>query len=339
MAEPENRTEVPTEHRLAEARKHGAIAVSRDLQSGLTAFAICVALLLGGRLWLAGLLAYVRSSLAQACSPADMARAGRSALHAALGFLEIPLGVAFAVALVGGTLQTRGLFSSYALRFDFGRILWPAQRRRDPVWAEIATVLGKVAVVLALAWWTMRPVLGGLVHLVGASADRTLVVSGAVAKSLGLRLALAAVVLGVGDYLWRRHRHRQSLRMTRDEVRRELKDREGDPRLKSAREQLRAEFLGGFAMDEVRQASLVVVDGQRVAVALRYDHADLQAPVVVCKGVRIMASRIVRLAHEAGVPIRQDQALAMALTSAEEGDEIPEESHESVARLLAAVRT
>jgi flagellar biosynthesis protein FlhB len=340
MAEPESRTEEPTEHRLVEARRRGVIAVSRDLQSGLTAFAICVALLLGGRIWLAGLLAYLRGSLAQVCSRADLAEAGRAALHAVLDVLKIPLGVALAAALVGGAVQTRGLLSSYALRFDFGRILSSSRRRRGGmVWAEIGTALGKSGVVVALAWWTMRPALAGLVHLAGASADRTLAVSGALAKALGLRLALAAVALGVGDYLWNRHRHRLSLRMTRDEVRREVKDREGDPRLKSARERLRAELLGRHAMDEVRLASLVVVDDQRVAVALRYDPADSPVPVVVCKGERLMASRILHLAHEAEVPICQDQALAVILTRVDEDGEIPEASHEAVARLLADIRT
>ncbi len=339
MTESESRSEEPTLHRIAEARRHGVVAFSCDLQAGLTALAVCVALILGARTQLSGLLTFLRSSLSQVCSRGDLVEAGRVSLRAAIDALAVPLGVAMVVALVGGIAQTRGLFSSQAFRLEFARVL-PYSRGRGQglFWVEIGKTLGKVAVVIGLSWWTVRPTLEGLSHLGGVSAVKTLAVWTTLAGTLGLRLAVAAVALGVGDYLWQRYRHRRSMRMTPDEVRRELKEREGDPRLKSARERLRVEFLRQHAMDEVRRASLVVMDGESIAVALRYDPAEARAPVVVCKGERLLAAKIMQDARQANVPICLEQALATVLANVDIDDEIPESSHELVARLLATAR-
>jgi flagellar biosynthesis protein FlhB len=339
MAEPESRSEEPTEHRLVEARRRGVIPVSRDFQSALVAFAICLAMVLSGRTWFAGLLGYLRNSWAQACSRDHLAGAGHLAALALIGALKIPLGIAVVVTLMGGVALTRGLFAPHAFRFDLGRIL-PSSRRRDGVdrVGEMAKTLAQTTMVILLAWWTIRPCAAGVVHLGGAGAGKTLAVFGAMAESLGLRLAVAAVTLGVADYFWQRYRHRRSLRMTREQVKREQKEREGDPLWKSERERLRDDFLRQQGLNEVRRATLVVVDGERRAVALRYHPAEDRAPVVVCKGERLMAIKIMQMARDVDVPIGHDQALTEVLAGVEEGSEIPDVSHEAVARLLVAAR-
>jgi flagellar biosynthesis protein FlhB len=336
MTEAENRNEEPTQHRLSEARRRGAVPVSRELQSGLTSLAICVALILGGPSLLARLLSCLRVSLGQACSGSDLAGASRASLLTLIGVLQVPLGVALAVALVSGVVLTRGLFSSFAFRFDLGRILPSSRRRRGrEVWAEIVKALGAATIVIALAWWTMRPTVSGLIHLAEAPAGRTLAVLGTMAQTVGLRLGVAVVILGVVDQVWQIYQHRRALRMSRDEIRREQKEREGDPLLKNVREDLRLKFLREQATEEVRRANLVVVDGEERAVALRYGPADSRAPIVVCKGERVMAAKMVQIAREAGVPIRSDPSLVVLLARVDEDSEIPEASHEAVARLLA----
>lgn len=337
MAEPESKSEAPTEHRLAEARRHGVIPASRELQTGLTAFALALALVLGGRAALGSLLSHMRVSLTHACVPGGLAGAGRASLHVMNEFLAIPLGVAMAVGLVGGAILTRGHFSSYAFRFDLGRLL-PSSRRRQGTGAatELVKALDKAIIVMSLAWWTMRPSMAGLVHLAGAPTGKILTAVSNLAEALGLRLGVAAVAFGVADHFWQRYRHRQSLRMSPDEVKREQKEREGDPRLRNARERWRAEFLQRLPLEEVRRASLVVVDGESRAVALRYDPGDSRAPVVVYKGERVLAIKMVQIARESDVPICRDQALTADLAGVDEGDEIPEASHEAVAGWLAA---
>jgi flagellar biosynthesis protein FlhB len=328
------KTEEPTPRRLAEARRRGSIAVSRDLSSGLTGLAICVALVLGGRAWIGGLTAYLRLALGDATSGSSLAPAGRAALHAARDGLLLPLGVAMAAALAAGLMQTRGLFSSYPLRFDIRRAL-PSARRIFGAAGETLKNLLKALVVVVLAWWTLAPALSDLAHLAGASPGSAFAVFGLLGARLGLRLAVAAVVLGAEDYLWQRHRHAKSLRMSREEWKREYKESEGDPLHKAERQRLHREILQQQAINEVRRAHVVVIDGDRVAVALRYDPDGPGAPVVVAKGEQLVAAMIREMALQAGLPVLDDGALAQTLCEAEEGDEIPESAFEAVAQLLA----
>jgi flagellar biosynthesis protein FlhB len=330
------KTEEPTPQRLAEARRRGSVAVSRDLLSGVTGLALCVALVLGGRAWVGGLLAYMHLALDDATTHPSLASAGWAALHATRDGLLWPLVIAVVAALAVGLAQTRGLFSAYPLRFDFTRAM-PSPRRLlgTAALGEIAKNLFKAAVVAVLAWSTLAPAFSDVAHLAGRPAGFVLDLFGILGARLGLRLAVAAAVLGVADYFRQRLRHAKSLRMSREEVKREHKEREGDPLHKSERQRLHREILEQQMIDDVRRAKLVVVDGDRVAVALGYDPDQADAPVIVAKGERLVAGMIRDVAREAGVPLWTDAALAQALREAEPGDEIPESAFEAVAQLLA----
>jgi flagellar biosynthesis protein FlhB len=329
------KTEEATPQRLAEARRRGSVAVSRDLLSGVTGLALCAALVLGGRAWIGGLVAYLRLALADATSQPSLSSAGWAALHAARDGLLWPLAIAVVAALVIGITQTRGLFSAYPLRLDFTRAM-PSARRLlgTAALGEIAKNLFKAAVVAALAWWTLASVFSDVAHLAGRPAGSALALFGAVGARMGLRLAAAAVVLGVADFLWQRLRHARSLRMSREEVKREQKEREGDPLHKVERQRLHREILEQQIIEDVRRAKLVVVDGDRVAVAIGYDPDQADAPVIVARGERLVAGMIRDVARQAGVPLWTDAALAQALREVEPGDEIPGSAFEAVASLL-----
>jgi type III secretion protein U len=337
MAEPTAaaKTEQPTAQRLAEARRRGSIAVSRDLLSGATGLALCAALVLGGRAWIGGLVAYLRMALDDATSNPSLSSAGWAALHAARDALLWPLAIAVVAALVVGIAQTRGLFSAYPLRFDFTRAM-PSARRLlgTAALGEITKNLFKAVVVALLAWWTLAPAFSDVAHLAGRPAGSALALFGVLGARLGLRLAAAAVVLGVADFLWQRLRHARSLRMSREEVKREQKEREGDPLHKVERQRLHREILEQQIIEDVRRAKLVVVDGDRVAVAIGYDPDQADAPVIVARGERLVAGMIRDVARQAGVPLWTDAALAQALREVEPGDEIPGSAFEAVASLL-----
>lgn len=336
MAEPTSaaKTEEPTQQRLAEARRRGSIAVSRDLQSALTGFAICAALVAGARAWIGGMAAYLRLALGDATSSPSMELAGRAALHAARDGLLVPLGVAVVAALAAGLMQTRGLVSAYPLRFAFQRAR-PTAGRLVGGAAEVSKNLFKATLVAVLAWWTLARAASDVAHLAGAPVGAALEVFGLLGARLGLRLAAVLAVWGAADYLWQRHRYARSLRMTREEWRREYKESEGDPLHKAERQRRHREILEQQMIDDVRRAKLVLVDGDRLAVALGYDPGGSGAPVVVAKGERLLAAMIREVAREARVPVLASAALAQALRAVEEGDEIPEATFDAVARLLA----
>jgi flagellar biosynthetic protein FlhB len=122
--------------------------------------------------------------------------------------------------------------------------------------------------------------------------------------------------------------------MTRDEVKREHKEQEGDPHHKAERQRAHRELGEQRMLADVRKADFVVTNPDHVAVAIRYDREGDAAPVVVAKGERLLAEKIKEVAREAGVPVFRDVALARSLREVEEGDEIPEALFEAVAEIL-----
>jgi type III secretion protein U len=328
----DSKTEEPTPQRLVEARRRGEIVVSRELLSAFTLVVVFVALVLGARTWIGRLVAYLHRAWGDAASAANLVQAGREALYAAVDGLAIPLGFGVGTALVVGLVQTRGWFSTRPLQFDLRRV-WPSTGRRFGAVAETSKALLKATVVAMLAWWTLRPALPDVAHLFGASAGSTLVALGALAEKLSLRLVLAVVAFAAADYLWRRHQLMKALRMSRDEVRREHKEREGDPLFKAERQRLHRELLQ--QNDQVRRAKLVVVDSSHLAVVLDYAPDETQAPVVVAKGEGLVASKMVTVARESGVGVFQDAVLARRLLDVEEGSEIPEALYQPVAEAMA----
>jgi type III secretion protein U len=333
-------TEEPTQKRLDEARDRGQVAYSRDFVSAAAMTAALVALVAGGGDTVARLLGYWKRALAAAPvggAPADALSAGTEMLARALA---VPLVAAAACALGVGMLQTRGLVALGAVKPDLGR-LSPAQGLKRLFGPEAALQVGKgllkVALVGVLAWVTVRPALGGLAALAGMDAARSLALTGALASRLAVRVALVALALGLADYLIVHRRHRRRLMMTREEVKRENKESEGDPSHRAERQRLHRELMEQRMVAEVRKADFVVVNPEHIAVALRYDRDGDAAPVVIASGERLLAERIKQVAREAGVPIFRDVSLARSLRGLPEGEEIPAALYEAVAEVLRVV--
>ncbi|HEY7371325.1 MAG TPA: EscU/YscU/HrcU family type III secretion system export apparatus switch protein [Polyangia bacterium] len=337
------RTEEPTPKRLEDARRRGEVAVSRDATSAAAMTAAIVALVLQGPALTARLLGYWKAAFAGAAAAAPGGSA-TAALAAGLGVmaraLAVPLAAAALVALGAGLLQTRGLLAFGALRPDLAR-LSPAAGLGRAFGGQAAVQVGKgllkAVLVAALAWLTVRPVLGGLAGLAGAPIPRLAGALGVIAAQLAERVALVALALGLADYLLVRRRHLARQRMTREEVRREHKESEGDPSHRAERQRLHRELLEQRMVAEVRKADFVVVNPDHIAVALRYDRDGEAAPVVVARGERLLAERIKQVAREAGVPIFRDVTLARSLRDLPEGTEIPAALYEAVAEILRVV--
>jgi flagellar biosynthesis protein FlhB len=334
----ENATEDPTPRRLAEARRRGQVAVSRELTSAAALMAAVAVLAVDAPAVVARVVAALRAGLGAAVAggaPSEALGAGSSL---GLRMLAPALAAIIVVTVVVGLAQTRGLVTAPA-RVDLGRLASadPWRRLFDGRAArECALGLLKIALVAAVAWLALRPLVGAVVGLTGTAAPRLLAILGATAERLAVRLAAAAVVLGVVDAVLVARRHTQSLRMTRDELKRDLKETEGDPTHRGERQRLHREVAAQRTIDDVRGADFVVVD-DAAAVALRYE-ADAAAPVVVAKGDGLVAARIRQVAREAGVPSFVDFDLARALVALPEGGEIPAALYEAVAELLRVVR-
>jgi flagellar biosynthesis protein FlhB len=334
------KTEQPTPRRMAEARRRGEIAHSRELSSAVVLCAVVALASLAARSWFGSLLLAFHTALGDATRAPAFAVAGERALWTLVRTLAPPLALAVVAAVAIGLLQSRGVLAPGRVSLDWQRLLprWDRVLGAAAL-AEVGRGLVKVAVAAGVAWLALHLALPALVHLAGASPGGVLAALAAYAQRLAARMALAALVLGIADYLWQRRRHLQALRMTREEVRREHRDTEGDPHHKAARQRLHRELVEQRMVADVRRADFVVVNPDHIAVAVRYDRDGGAAPVVVAKGERLLAERIKEVARAAGVPIFRDVTLARSLRAVEEGDEIPEALYEAVAELLRVLQT
>ncbi len=331
-----NRTEQPTPRRLREARRRGEVAVSGELTAAAALAGGLGALALGGPRLAAALARVVRGGLEVAGAGAAVPE--RVLRNAAGEVLRLTLPVALcalAAAALAGALQAGPGVRLAALaprleRVDplrgLRRLLSPAQLLRAPLGLAKAAAL----VALLVAW--LGQVAGALGQLPRVPAAGLL--RGAPALSgLALRLLAAFAAFGALDLALARRRHRRALMMTRDEVRRELKEDEGDPAHRGERRRRHRALLEA---GPVSRATVVVVNPSHVAVALRHDRSADEAPRVIAKGTGRAAARIRSAARRSGVPIVRDVPLARALHRlAEIGDEIPEELYEAAAAVLA----
>ncbi|HUA76422.1 MAG TPA: flagellar type III secretion system protein FlhB [Acetobacteraceae bacterium] len=344
MAEDqEGKTEAATPKRLLRAREEGSVALSRDLSSfaglagavGVLAMAAPgIATALSGEL--AGLLAHIGTIRLDADGPAALGLAARAAAGAAAPVIFVVLLAGTAATLA----QTGLLFRPGAFAPDPGRIdprRW-FQRMASP---EGLFEQGKAFVKLALLGFISWHVLaGGAAAIEGAAFLSPAGLFAAVrAMLLGLVLPMLAglALITVADVLWVRLRHARSLRMTREEVRQEVKENEGDPQLKAKLKQIRKARSKKRMLAAVPKATVVVTNPTHYAVALAYERSRKAAPRVVAKGVDSLAARIREIAEANRVPVLANPPLARALYQVELDTEIAPEHYKAVAEIIAYV--
>jgi flagellar biosynthesis protein FlhB len=331
------RTEEPTPRRLREARRRGEVARSADLGAAAALAGGLAALAVVGPDLLRDVARELRSRLALAAGGAADPAAAVAAAGALLLRLALPVGgAAAAAAAAAGAWQAGFAVVPAALRPRPGRLDPGAGLRRlcAPASAARAGLGVLKAATLAgvcAAWWSGAAASVG--ELPRASGSAALAAAGPLLTPLALRLALAVAALGAADLVVERARWRKALRMTRDEVRRERREDEGDPAPRAERRRRHRALLEAAPL---ARATVVVVNPTHVAVALRHDRAGGGAPRVLAKGAGAAAARIRSAARRAGVPVVRDPPLARALHRlAEIGDEIPEELYEAAAVVLA----
>lgn len=334
------KTEKPTPKKRKESRKQGQVARSQDIGGWASVLAVGMALpTLVGR-EVEALVELMTTTLRAAERPEPaiaLQLLGEGLWHCAavvvlLGAAVMLIGVAGALGQGGFYLATKAVKPTWS-KLDpikgFKRIFGP-----QAAW-EGVKVLVKSAVVGFFVWGgiqAMMPVVGGFV-----TPSVVLDQVAEVALTLVRNVAIAGVVMGVLDYLVHRRRIGKETRMSKEEVKQEHKQTEGDPLVKSAIRSRQLAAARNRMMADVPSADVVLVNPTHVAVALRYE-ASTGAPRVVAKGAGAIAARIRAGAAEADVPLVQDVPLARALyRSCTVGQEIPAELFAAVAQVLAFV--
>jgi len=341
----QSRTEAPTPRRREEAREQGQVAFSAELRTGLVLLAGVAALALGGPGMATGLLTAVHLDLGCAgvgeLGPEHVHTILHGLMRRGLEITGIVLGLVFVAGLASGVLQAGFHLSPGLLALNWEKL--------SPLrgWSRLfslasgmrgVTALLKLAAIAVVVCLVMRGKTLQLAHMGESGLASTTGQAWGIILRLGWAIAGCLLAIGVSDYVFQRWRHEQSLRMTREELKEEVKREEGDPHVKARIRKLQREASKSRMFKEVPSATLVVTNPTHLAVALRYEKGSMAAPKVVAKGAGAIAQRIVDIARRHAVPVVERKSLARALYKTVNLDqEIPVALYYLVAEVVAYV--
>ena len=332
-AEDEGRTEQPSEYKLEKARKEGRVAKSQEI-SGALVLLLCVVTILFLAKWLFNEIVTIFKFFFTQCSTYDVKNPTfLPAFFDVFIKCVLPVGIISAVsAVMANIIQTKGfIFSLKPIEPKFSKIVPKfGEYFRKTIFSakglfNVAKSFGKVAVICFVAYLYIRKDLFVLIDIIDNGSVATAL--GQVAKMAAQILITVAViflVISIPDYFVQRHDFMEEMKMTKQEVKEEYKEMEGDPEVKSKLEQMQRQLLTQNIPKAVAESDVVITNPTHFAVAIKYDQSTSEAPMVNAKGEDNMAQTIKRLARENDIPIVENRPVARELyTNVEVGDIIP----------------
>lgn len=336
-----NRSEKATALRRQKAREKGQVVRSRDLASALTLLAVTVTLSSLPQAWISGWRGLFARLLVAGGAPE--LGLGTPVLYwtlrAAAQALVFPLSVALVVAVLAHTAQGGFLFVTESLVPDWGRFNPVNNIGQIFSAAGLSRLLRSLvpfAAMVALAVSIFHRDFPALAHAARFDARALLGRLGGLLVELAWKFGLVLLAWSGLDYFLQRRTYEQSLRMTRQEVKQESKDTDGNPLIRGRMRRLRRALLRKMMAKDVQRATAVITNPTHYAVALEYRPETMPAPVVVAKGRNLLAERIKQIARWHEIPIVENRVLAQALyKSTEVGQSIPPALYAAVAEILA----
>jgi flagellar biosynthesis protein FlhB len=347
MAENEaaSRTEEPTPRKLEQAREKGDVAKTSDLPGVLSLAAAAGVLFLAGG-WMCrnlatALLPYIEHPEAISIQGGAGPAIARAAILASAPILLSVAVVAAIAGAAGHLVQTGLMFTPDKMKLDWKKVSPVGGFKRlfgmDGLIQFVRSVL-KVGMTGLVAWWVLKPHMHELQNLAGLSPAAILPFCVDILRRLVFAVAGLLLVIAGGDWFIQKRRFMTRMRMSKEEIKEEYKQTEGDPHVKVRQKQIQVERARRRMMAAVPNATLVVMNPTHYAVALKYEQGDESAPVCVAKGLDALALKIRSVAEEAGVPVIEDPPLARALYAAVEIDDmIPPAHYEAVAKIIGFI--
>ncbi len=341
----DSKTEDPTDRKLSRAREEGSLAVSQEVKvwAGLLGTLVVIAFLAPSvmrnmSVALTPLLEHPHTVAMDVYALRDML----TALLLNVGILLIaPFSVLLVLGVVSGVAQTGFLVTAAKLKPDLKKISPLAGAKRMfsiKALVEFLKGIAKISVAAVVAFMVIWPERRNFELL--ASMDLIAILLYLHEDLILLIAAVMAVVtlIAAADWFYQRISFRNQMKMTKQEVKDEHKQQEGDPLVKSRIRSLRQQRARKRMMQNVPDATVVVTNPTHYAIAMKYEEDSMQAPIVVAKGADLIAKRIRDIAEENDVPIVENAPLARALYATVELDqEIPQEHYKAVAEVIGYV--
>jgi flagellar biosynthetic protein FlhB len=345
VADPQ-RTEQPTQRRLDNARKEGNVPTSKEFVAAVQFLGFLALVVSSGGTWFIETLHFTRALIKKAFSTSsDLTPVALLALMHQLLLPQLtPLmlgGSALVALVVFAQLATTGFVLTGAKlapdlkRLNFISKITGLASRNLPIFAQALLLLPVVAL---LVYYEVSENLGDFLALPAMNPRAGILRVVITYKTLLWRVAALFLLVGVIDLVMQRRRYMAKLRMTKQEVREESKEQQGNPQIKARIRRIQRDMARKRMMKDVPKATAVIVNPTHYAVAIRYSMDSGAAPKVVAKGQDHLALRIRKIALENQVPIVENPPLARALyKAAEVGQEIPADLYRAVAEILAYI--
>lgn len=339
------RTEEATQQRREDFRKRGQVAQTRELASVFVLFTSLGLIWMFARFFfeqINGLfqLAFGDAVLNVARNDGNWIHAARFAVEKTFYMTAPILGVLWIISFASTAVQIGFLYNEEALEFK--------PERMNPVQGfarifsfksliEGVKAIAKLGIILMIAYWLLKGQFEVLPQLIHFSIGQIFMYLGEMMIRLLAGVGLFMLTLAGADYLFQRWELEKEMKMTKQEVREEIKSREGDPLIKSRIKRLQREASSRRMMEEVPKADVIVTNPTHIAVALRYDDR-MTAPTVIAKGADLIAEKIKDLAKQHAIPIIENKPLARTIfKTLKIGQAIPRELYTAVAEVLSYV--
>ncbi|NOJ80707.1 MULTISPECIES: type III secretion system export apparatus subunit SctU [Myxococcus] len=335
------KTEEPSQKKLDDSRKKGQVWKSKDL-SGVGVLLVGLAAVKGSWDMLeTELTSLFLFSFDHLTNPVDLSVATGQLLYLGVrAVVLVSLPVLAGGAIVGGLME----YLQVGTLFTMDPLI-PKMEKLNPIQGmknlfnkkaivELLKNLIKISVTAYVVYGVVRDSMPMVAETLRQDTRGIMAIMGELVTRVATRVALLFVLFGVFDVWWQRKSFMKDMMMTKEEVKKEYKQSEGDPHHKAKRKEMHQEIMEGAQMEAVREADVIVTNPDHVAVALKYDREKDGAPRVLARGIDFKAERIKAIAREQDVPTLRNVPLAHALLRVEVGHEVPEELYDAVAEVL-----
>ncbi len=341
-----DRTEKPTPKKLADARKKGQVAQSREIPSAMILLAALGFFYFAGGFMFQRMQVLITGSYQRLNAPVLQDALSASALARwcfdQVIVILMPIMLLLVVVGVMANISQFGfLIKENALAPDFKKIN-PLNGIKRLVSLKSLVELGKsvfkILFVGAIAYLILKQDLDVIPALTQMDVADIMVFTGEAAFKIAFFVCLGLIVLAAADFSYQRWQHQKELMMTKQEIKEERKQMNGDPQIKSRIRSMQIEMARRRMMEMVPEADVVITNPTHLSIAIQFDADTMAAPVVVAKGADHMAQRIRETAQAHDVPLVENQPLARSLYKTTEiGDPVPVELYQAIAEVLAYV--
>ena len=348
MAEQEGqeKTEVPTEKKRRESREEGQVAFSKELSSAALLAGIVLTLVATSPIILDAMRELMSQIFRDLAQSEELSIDSIFTLSGEILSIILPAFAPFAAVIIfagifASVLQVGVMITFKAISPKFNKISPLTGLKRlfsSQSLADFLKSMAKLIIVGFVGYLTYIDKITELNGLSVSTPESILIYNFTVVAEVAGKIVLALVAIAIFDYFYQRWHHEQQLMMTKQEVKDETKQTEGDPQLKARIRQIQREMSNARMMQEVPKADAVIVNPTHFSVAILYDRDVMTAPEVIAKGADHLALRMRTVARENNVPILERPELVRDLyANVEIGDDIPERFYKAIAEILAFV--